>query len=209
MSLSVFGAGFGRTGTDSMKRALEILGFDPCYHMYEVLPHQDRIDTWAAIANGATPDWDQVFDGYKASVDWPAAHFWREISAHFPDAKIVLSVRSSDSWWKSMDNTILAVMRANEKPSVLRHQMFVPHVFKGNIDDRDHVVGLYERHNAEVQAAFGPDRLLTYELGSGWDPLCAFLNVEIPDQPYPSGNSTAQFEEKLDHVNASRVAKES
>jgi len=205
MVLTVFGVGLGRTGTDSLKKALEILGFGPCYHMFEVLADQKRVDQWVSLSQGETPDWDNIFDGYHSSVDWPAAHYWREIAAHFPDAKIVLSVRDPEHWFKSMSNTILPVLSSGTDPNSLGNQLFVPQVFEGNIEDRNHIIEIFNRHNASVQAAFGPERLLTFELGAGWAPLCAFLGVDVPDVPYPSGNSTDEFDGNMDEANAPRL----
>ena len=110
MALSVIGAGFGRTGTESMKLALEALGLGPCHHMKEGLPNPEQISLWRAVARGEPADWDQIFEGYRSAVDWPAAHYWRELAAHYPDAKVVLTVRSPESWYASMENTILKVI---------------------------------------------------------------------------------------------------
>jgi hypothetical protein len=116
MALDIIGAGFGRTGTESMKSALEMLGYGPCYHMYEVIPHKERFETWQGIYDGnIEPDWDAVFDGFKATVDWPAAHYWRELAAHFPEAKILLTYRDAESWYASMEKTILTLLRNPEK----------------------------------------------------------------------------------------------
>lgn len=204
MPLSVIGAGLGRTGTDSMKHALEILGCGPCYHMYEVIPHQDRIDMWTSFADGVQPDWDFVFRNYHATVDWPAAYYWRELAAHFPAAKIILSVRSPESWFESMSNTILRIVQTSAEPNGMRTKLFIPVFFEGNVHDKDHILSIYNRHNEAVIKAIPQDRLLVYELGSGWGPICEFLGVDIPDVPYPMGNSTAEFSEKLDRVTASR-----
>ena len=204
MGLSVIGAGFGRTGTESLKNAWELLGFGPCYHMYEVLPHQDRIEAWADIARGQAPEWDDMFDGYNATVDWPGAHYWRELAAYYAQAKIILSVRSSESWIRSMSNTILPIMRGPSEPSLLRTHLFIPQVFEGNIDDDDHIVSVYERHNQAVIDAIPADRLLVYELGSGWEPLCAFLGVDVPDVPYPRGNSSAEFNANMERADPDR-----
>lgn len=206
MPLSVIGAGLGRTGTDSMKHALEILGFGPCYHMYEVIPHQDRIDMWCSFADGVAPDWDRVFKDYKATVDWPAAYYWRALAARYPKAKIILSVRSPESWFESMSNTILRVVRTSTEPNDMRTKLFIPVFFEGNVDNKDHILSVYERHNKAVIDTIPKDRLLVYELGSGWDPICNFLDVDVPDAPYPKGNSTEEFSEKLDRVVASRDA---
>lgn len=198
MGLSIIGAGFGRTGTESLKKALEILGFGPCYHMFEVLPHAERVATWRAAASGEISDWDQVFSEYNATVDWPAAYFWRELSDHYPKAKIILSIRDADSWYQSMENTILQILRNSEDPESIGIKLIADGVFSGNITDRDHMIAVYKQNIADVQATFGPDRLLTLELGAGWKPLCQFLGCQIPDEPYPRGNSSDQFKDKVD-----------
>jgi hypothetical protein len=207
MVLRVIGAGFGRTGTESLKRALELLGYGPCYHMYEVLPHQYRLDMWRDILSGAiSPDWDAVFEGYSSTVDWPATHYWRELSQHYPDAKIVLSWRSPESWYASMDATILQILRRRADPNTLSYKLG-NQVFDGKYEDRDHIMGVYRRHVDEVKAAFGPDRLLVYELGSGWEPLCTFLGCPVPDEAYPMGNDGDQFHARVSAVEAERKSK--
>lgn len=198
MSLSIIGAGFGRTGTESLKKALEILGFGPCYHMFEVLPHPERVEMWRAAARGEVPNWDDAFSGYRSTVDWPAAFFWRELSEHFPKAKIILSVRDAESWYESMDNTILRGLRDSTDQNSVGLKMIANGVFGGEINDRDHIIATYEANIREVQSAFSSDRLLTLELGSGWEPLCQFLECPIPQDPFPSSNSSEGF--------ASRVA---
>lgn len=205
MTLDIIGAGFGRTGTESMKKALEILGHDPTYHMFEILPHADRVEMWIEILSGnRQPDWTAIFAGYTACVDWPAAYFWRELSELYPEAKILLTVRSSESWYASMEKTILKFMRQSAGNTTIGGNL-AELVFDRRLDDKAHIIGVYERNIAEVQAAFGPDRLLTYELGSGWEPLCAFLQVPVPDVPYPSGNRSDQFQDNVDAVTAARA----
>jgi hypothetical protein len=197
MALSVIGAGFGRTGTESMKQALELLGYGPCYHMLEVLPNKARVLSWRAIARGKQPDWDDVFQGFAATVDWPGAFFWRELSDFYPDAKILLTVRDSASWYESMENTILPVLRNTTDHNSIGTKLVLERVFAGNIDDRDHVIEAYERNTADVQAAFTPDRLLTYHVGDGWARLCRFLECSVPDVPYPHTNRPDQFQEAI------------
>lgn len=208
MALNVFGVGFGRTGTESMKNALEILGQGPCYHMFEVLPHPDRVKEWVELAKGKTPDWDASFEGYGASVDWPGAFFWQEIAAHFPEAKLILTLRDADEWFESMSRTILPLVKASSvDPDGLANQMFVKRQFAGNIDDRAHVIDIYNRHNSAVKAAFGPDRLLEYQLGSGWEPLCDFLGVDVPAKDYPRGNSSEQFGANIQRLAEANIAR--
>lgn len=205
MALNIIGAGFGRTGTESMKRALEILGYGPCYHMYEVIPNKYRFEMWQGIYDGTvTPDWDAVFDGFRATVDWPAARYWRELAAHFPDAKILLTYRDAESWYASMEKTILTFLRDPEKTEGMAPRLRDT-VFEGDVSDKDHVIAVYNRNVADVQSAFGPERLLTYQLGSGWEPLCRFLDVNIPDVPFPSGNESASFHQKDKELSKART----
>lgn len=199
MTLQVIGAGFGRTGTESMKKALELLGYGPCYHMFEVTDRPDRQEQWKRAARGDTPDWDIVFSGFKATVDWPASYFWRGLSAHYPDAKILLTVRSAESWYASMENTILKFLRSGENPEGVGATLVGGQVFGGKFAraDKDHIIGRYLDNIAQVQAHFGKDRLLTYELGSGWEPLCTFLGCDVPAEDYPNSNNSAAFQARF------------
>lgn len=200
MPLSIIGAGFGRTGTESLKKALEILGFGPCYHMFEVLPNPDRVATWRAAAIGQLPDWDQVFAEYNSTVDWPAAFFWRELAQHYPNSKIILSVREAEAWYESMSNTILPILRNSENQDSIGVKLIAEGVFGGDISDRDHMIDVFKKNISDVQTAFGQDRLLTLELGSGWEPLCQFLGCPIPDEAYPRGNNTDEFKGTVETI---------
>lgn len=193
MALSVIGAGFGRTGTESMRQALEILGFGPCHHMSEVLSSPAQLALWRAAARGELPDWDEAFAGYRASVDWPSTYFWRELGAHYPEARILLTVRSAESWYDSIDRTIFEVLRSSTDRDSIGLRLIGEKVFGGRFD-RAHAIAVYEKNTADVQAAFPPGRLLTCHLGDGWEPLCRFLGKRVPDRPYPRSNSTEQFQ---------------
>ena len=193
MALAVMGAGFGRTGTESMKLALEMLGFGPCHHMKEVLTNPEQLEIWRAIAHGKEPDWNRAFEGYRSSVDWPSAFYWRELSQVYPDAKVILTVRSSESWHNSMTNTIFKVLDASTDPDSIGLTLIAKRVFDGRYRDRDHAIAMYEKNNSDVQAAFGPDRLLVHQLGDGWEPLCRFLDRPVPAESYPRSNSTEDF----------------
>lgn len=197
MTLSVIGAGFGRTGTLSLKGALEQLGFGPCYHMVEVIKNPPFAGYWEAIGDGKPADWDMVFQGYKATVDWPACAYYAGLAAHYPQAKVILTVRDANAWFDSANNTIFKMMPRAMKPGDSRGRMAYELIFKktfgGNLDDRDHAIAVYERHNAAVQAAISADRLLVYDLAEGWGPLCKFLGVPVPSTPMPKVNSTDEF----------------
>lgn len=193
MALAVIGAGFGRTGTESMKIALETLGLGPCHHMKEVLSNPGQLEIWRAIARGEKPDWDLAFAGYRSSVDWPSTFFWRELSRFYPQAKVILTVRSSESWYKSISSTIFEVLDASTDPDSIGLTLIAKRVFHGRCRDRDHAIAVYEKNNSDVQAEFGPDRLLTYQLGDGWEPLCKFLDRPVPAEPFPRSNSASDF----------------
>lgn len=190
MGLEVIGAGFGRTGTDSMKNALETLGLGPCYHMSEVVTHPERVALWRKAAKGVLPDWDHAFAGFAATVDWPGACFWRELAAFYPQARILLTVRDSASWFTSMENTILSLPRND--PDSIGERLIANGVFGGDLG-RDHMIAVYERNTAAVQAAFDDDRLLTFTIGDGWEPLCRFLDRPVPDLPFPHTNRPDAF----------------
>ena len=94
MTLAVIGAGFGRTGTMSLKVALERLSFGPCYHMIEEMEHPEHDALWQAASDDKPVDWERLFAGYRAAVDWPVAAFWPELASHYPEAKTHLAERA-------------------------------------------------------------------------------------------------------------------
>lgn len=201
MALEVIGAGFGRTGTMSLKGALERLGFDRCYHMAEVYENPHHVPLWSRAHAGEPVDWSGLFEGFRAAVDWPSCNLWREQLAHFPDAKVLLSLRDADGWYRSVMNTIWPSTQghlASGDPNRERMARWIQevvwdHVFDGRLADRDHVIGIYEAHNRAVIDEVPADRLLVYRPGDGWEPLCDFLGVPVPDEPYPHKNTTEQF----------------
>ena len=201
MSLSVIGAGYGRTGTLSLKYALELLGYNKCHHMLEVIRNPGEDKRWLAAARGEPADWDDLLAGYQATVDWPSCHFYRELAQHFPDAKVVLTTRDPRAWFESISNTTLRVIRqgmASGRISAdgnLGTELVVKAAFDGNIDDADHAVEMFNRHVREVQANIEPERLLCFEVAQGWEPLCAFLNRPVPDEPFPRVNSQDEFDD--------------
>ncbi|WP_310619669.1 sulfotransferase family protein [Flexibacterium corallicola] len=193
MGLSIIGTGYPRTGTVSLKLALETLGVGPCYHMSEILPFPKRLAMWQNIAQGDKPDWDQVFNGYKAACDWPAALFWRELASYYPKARLILTIRDARSWYESMESTVLAILRKNLGPSFLSNDLIVKKGFNGNIENRDVIIKSYEQNIKNVQDAFSKNRLLTYSVQEGWEPLCDFLRKPVPSTPFPKANSRSDF----------------
>jgi hypothetical protein len=196
MALKVVGAGLGRTGTHSLKLALERLLGEPCYHMIEVFGHPEHVGMWHEAVRGDMPNWDELFAGYGAAVDWPAAAFWKEQSEAYPDAVILLSTRDSASWWRSCDNTIFEVFRAADDAMPGDWTAMVKGLFQnfaGDTLDEQSAVAAYERHNAHVRATAPPERLVEWHPGDGWAPLCRALGVAVPHEPFPHVNSTAEF----------------
>jgi Sulfotransferase domain len=201
MALKVIGAGFGRTGTHSLKLALEQLGFGPCHHMFEVRDNPERLIPWQAAARGELPDWDEVFADYVAQVDWPGARYWRELAEHYPAAKVILSTRPEEEWFDSFQATIAPFIRdpavlTAEHPRAIAEmvaEMIGQQIFGGRMDDRAHACAVFRDHVAQVQSTFAPERLLTWRATEGWEPLCRFLGVAAPDTPFPHTNTAETF----------------
>lgn len=197
MPLKVIGTGFGRTGTDSMREALTILEFGPCHHMFEVMANPEQKTRWRDMVAGGPRDWESLFEGYVACVDWPSAHYWRELIAAYPEAKVILTWRSPESWWKSLSETLLKVDDARPDPASLGRALIATQVFGGRMTDRDHAIAVYEAHVSAVLADVPPGRLLVHRIGDGWPSLCAHLGVAVPDLPYPRTNATDAFQDRL------------
>jgi hypothetical protein len=207
--LGVIGAGFGRTGTMSLKLALEQLGFGPCYHMTEIAKNPGHARLWNVLHSGQPVNWTELFANYRATVDWPACHYYRELMDAFPEAKVILTVRDPDQWYASMANTLYSLKTAADARLIARQERLgtahlpapAPGIriwaetFSGRFEDREHAIAVLERHNAEVIEAVPAARLLVYRVSQGWQPLCDFLGTAPPDQAFPHINSTRSFRE--------------
>jgi hypothetical protein len=213
MPLKVIGAGFGRTGTLSLKTALEKLGFGKCYHMVEVLKKHHHMKHWAEIMQGGKAEWETLFKDYQAALDWPVAAYYKDLMEIYPQAKVILTVRDPHSWHRSIMTTLYQAQRK----SLLRFACILPpvyrflqgmensiwqNVFQNKVEDEDHAINVFNAHIEEVKCVVPPERLLIFEARQGWEPLCSFLNVPVPvGQPYPhkhKGNLVRQF---LKHTN--------
>ena len=205
MALSVIGAGWGRTGTLSLKLALERLGFGPCYHMLEVFGRPDDIPLWERATDGEVVDWDALFAGYRSAVDWPACAFWRELVAYYPEAKVILTERDAAGWYRSAMDTILPTVTGTppaDNPVRVAHmrmvvRLVVERELGGRIEDRDEVIRRFALHGAAVREALPAERLLVYRCEQGWEPLCRFLGVAVPNEPFPRTNSTDEFRQRV------------
>ena len=204
MSLKIIGAGLGRTGTMSLKLAIEQLGIGRCYHMAECFPNPAAPPMWVEAAKGR-PDWEAIFDGFSATVDYPGCAFWRELSAAYPEAKIILTVRDADKWFESTQATIFSppfIKSLLESPLAEFFGSTVIAEFSEHIHDRDWMTGYFKGRNAEVEAAFPEEKLLVYDVAQGWAPLCGFLGVAAPDTPFPRVNAREELAEMISAVNA-------
>ena len=203
MSLKVIGAGVGRTGTYSLKLAINQLGLGPSHHMEEVLIHMPtQLPLWQAAVAG-DPDWQAIYDGYPAAVDWPTAGFHRELHAANPAARFILTHRSPESWVKSFSATIYKLISApDEAPEPMRPwiAMSTAVIAKTGFPpglDHDGLRAAFEAHVAAVKATIPASQLLVYEVKDGWEPLCAFLGAPVPEIPFPRTNDRSEFWDRV------------
>lgn len=205
--LEVIGAGFGRTGTVSLKKALEILGYDPCYHMVEIIKNYGHVDFWIRLADGEKLNFDDVFkrNGYKASCDNPSCTFWKEQLEQYPDAKVILTVRDPESWYKSFHDTIHSILYNGPNTSfftkvavtMLNMRLLHTKVISGKAFNNDlskeNSIKCFNEHNAQVIAECPENKLLVFNVSEGWEPLCKFLGKPVPNEPFPHLNDTNQI----------------
>ncbi len=215
--MKVIGAGFGRTGTTSLKAALEALGFGSAYHMTEVFTHPEHVRFWEAARRGERVDWEGFFSGYGVAVDWPACSFYAELMEAFPGAAVILTVRDPERWYESTLSTIYGIRKVSAGPAPVRLAfalagLFAPGItgivrladeivwkdtFEGRFEEESHAIETFRRHNEEVRRRVPPERLLVYDVREGWAPLCAFLGVEVPNEPFPHLNDTREMRRRL------------
>ena len=201
--LKILGAGFSRTGTSSLKRALEILELGPCYHMHEVFLNPENPKAWTeAMTN--TANWQELFRGYQSAVDAPTCHFWQQIHDAFQSSKVILTERDPDEWYESYYSTIFQVL---SNPSLMAssaratlemvRKLELDHIFTGRFEDKAHAITIYTQHNQQVKNTLSSENLLVFNVSDGWEPLCTFLDIDIPDVDFPYRNSQAQFQSRV------------
>ncbi len=206
MTINVIGAGFGRAGTGSLRAALEILGYTKCYHMFDIIfEDSSKAKAWHKASKGEEINWDDVFEGYLATVDWPGSSFYKELVEKYPDAKVILTVRDPDKWYQSMSDTIYTLSESFPKwlslisPKMKNIIQMVYSViwdgtFNGEFKNKAYAKEIFNKHIEEVKGAIPSDHLLVYQVTEGWEPLCTFLGVNIPeDQPFPHINDTEEL----------------
>lgn len=218
--VDVIGAGFGRTGTASLKTALEMLGFGPCHHMVDVIKNPDTAAGWIAAMTGDAAVLPELVGKYRSTQDFPGALLWREMMDLYPDAKVLLSVRDPQKWYDSARATILNQdLRQHMEQAVLPDARKLADMmlsladamagrgFHSDLGEQE-MIAFFQQHNESVRATVDPEKLLVYEVGQGWDPLCAFLGVDVPDKPFPRGNESGVFAEKVRRLTAGETVDE-
>lgn len=207
----MLGTGFGRTGTLSLKHALDRLGLGPTYHMQEAIKRPSHLRAWRDHGRGHAVDWDRLLDGFRSTVDYPACLIWRDLLALHPEARVVHTVRDPERWWTSARDTIYlgrtmfpgwarAVLPPASHYLEVTDRLIWDGSFSGRFLDRDHAIEVFERHTAEVVAGVPADRLLVFEVAQGWEPLCSFLGVDVPDVPFPRVNDSAWMRRRINAV---------
>jgi hypothetical protein len=199
-TLQIVGAGLPRTGTNSLKAALERLLGGPCYHMLEVFEHLDHAPMWRRALAGDATGWEEALDGHVAAVDWPESAVWQQVATANPTAPVLLSMRKdAETWWSSVDATIMRVLRGDEGETDPEWRAMALELFEqtGLRDgDPDGCIAAYQRHNAEVRASIPPERLVEWHPGDGWEPLCSALDVAVPDEPFPHLNTREDWDRR-------------
>lgn len=203
MALGLIGAGVGRTGTYSLKLAINRLGLGPCHHMEEVLHNMPvQVPLWAAAVSGK-PDWEQIYDGYESAVDWPTACFYRELATEYPAAKFVLTQRDPGKWADSFGGTIYQLLAGrDEAPEEMRawlemaNDVIEKTGFPAGLD-REGLIKAFVAHNDAVREVIPAERLLVFEVKQGWGPLCAFLDVPVPEEEFPRTNHREEFWDRV------------
>ena len=221
MTLKVIGVGFGRTGTLSLKIALERLGLGPCQHWVELTRHPSLARRWVDalrnLHNARPVDWDIVFQGYKSTVDWPGCSFASELKQAYPDAKIILTTRDPDSWYESVSQTLLPLYQSLPTwlclllPPLGALRYLASEiiwaengVFEGQFEDRVKAIEVFEAHNQKVREAFPPNDVLVFDVSDGYGPLCDFLGLTAPDTAFPHVNDCASIQRQVRLFNGTR-----
>lgn len=219
-NIQVIGAGFPRTGTTTLKRVLETLGYDKCYHMKEFLVNPDHLKYWKEVDEKESTNWEELFRGYKACVDVPGYPYYQILMKQYPGAKVILTIRPFDQWYSSASETVLKAgpQTILEKLSMLLKLPFNPRLrkvikaiqfferifwdeqFNNKFTDKEYAKEIYESHIEQVKNTVPEQSLLVYDVRQGWEPLCGFLNKSIPDEEFPHLNKKENFKDMLSEL---------
>ncbi len=217
MSIKIIGAGLPRTGTNTLKQSLEMLGYSKTYHMKELIVHPEDLHHWLTLENNETPNWDELYEGFQATVDFPAYPWYKEHMERYPDAKVIMTVRPFEGWYKSIKSTIWTAgpqtlfqklgmlvklafnprLRSVIKCVKLAKRMIFAKHLEGRFEDKAFAEKVFNKHMEDVKAYVPADKLLVYDVRDGWGPLCAFLNVPEPTEELPHLNKKENFKTML------------
>lgn len=220
MTLKIIGAGLARTGTKSLKQALELLGFGRCFHVVELLQDPARLSYLDMKNPVGSDNWDGFFDGFEAAVDYPACYYYETLLQQNPKAKVILTVREPEAWYASVRDTVYrgkpkgfkdiarlvknlifsADMRKVSPVFMYNDKLIWQGQFESKFEDKDFAIGVYKRHVAQVKETVPVDQLLVYDIKGGWEPLCSFLDRPIPSTPFPHTNTKAELNCKMDRL---------
>lgn len=219
MSIKIIGTGMGRTGTHSLKLALEELGFGKCYHMAELFQHPEGLVHFENAEKGAPVDWEKLFEGYHSAVDYPVARYYKQIMEKYPDAKLIHTIRDAESWYESASKTIIWASKPSlgrilklmiklpfapelrkQMPVLKYNGMLIEKEFGKDYKNKEAVIDHYNKHNEEVMRIVPKDKLLVFNAKEGWEPLCRFLGVPVPAKPFPKSNSTDEFRNRIINI---------
>lgn len=226
MSIKIIGAGLPRTGTNTLKASLEKLGYSKTYHMKELLAHPENLHYWLTLQKTGTTNWDELYDGYQATVDFPAYPWYKEHMQRYPDAKVILTVRPFEKWYTSLHSTIWQAgpQTLGQKLSMISKLMFNSRLrsvikcvkfakssifekhLQGKFADKTFAEDVFNKHIEDVEASVPADKLLVYDVRDGWEPLCSFLNVPQPSEPLPHLNKKENFKEMLAEIMSGKMA---
>lgn len=204
--MKLIGAGFPRTGTHSTKVALEQLGFGPCYHFSTLFERPQDVDIWQMAAERKAMDWETLFVDFHSAVDWPVSLFYKELMEVYPNAKVLLNIRDSEAWYESVLQTVYVARgmtlampedamfaRAGRMLDTLAWQGLL----HGRFEDKPYAISVFEQCNQDVKDFVPADRLLVWNVKEGWEPLCSFLGVAMPNTPFPRVNDAEEFRQRL------------
>lgn len=220
MSIKIIGAGFPRTGTNTLRESLELLGLSKTYHMKHLLVHPENLHYWTTLRTTGTTNWEELYDGYEATVDFPCYPWYKEHMKQYPDAKVILSLRPFEKWYISFYSTIWQAQNPPEAEreamgvkvaadprlqSVMKVMGFAKQTmnedhFQGKFLDKEFMEEVFNKHNEEVKAYVPAEKLLVFDVSEGWEPLCKFLGVEVPAEPLPHTNKKEDFKQMIDEL---------
>jgi len=208
--VKIIGAGLGRTGTHSLKIALEFLFQGACYHMMELFQRPDDIQYWQSAADGKKIDWQEFMSPWVATVDWPGAPLFDQMAAAFPDALVLLSTRDSETWFKSCNDTIFQLLKAGQskgrtEPLTKLMATELKQWLTTDLSDKNKVISAYEIHNQRVRESVEPGRLIEWSPEDGWLPICSKLNLTVPEIDFPHLNATQDFQATMSAAMEGRV----